>query len=51
MPYFRGIKHDAVRGLKKNVSIRDVLINYPYPNTMMVLKVRGDKFKEIVNNI
>lgn len=37
---------DTTIGFKKNVSIRDVLINYPYPNTMMVLKVRGDKFKE-----
>ena len=37
---------DTAIGFKRNVSIRDVLINYPYPNTMMVLKVRGDKFKE-----
>ena len=34
--------------LRKNVSIRDVLINYPYPNTLMVLKVRGDKLKEAI---
>ena len=32
----------------QKVSIRDVLINYPYPNTLMVLKVRGDKLKEAI---
>ena len=25
-----------------------MLINYPYPNTLMVLKVRGDKIKEAI---
>ena len=39
---------DSAIGFKKNVSIRDVLINYPYPNTLMVLKVRGDKLKEAI---
>ncbi|MDU3722261.1 MAG: bifunctional UDP-sugar hydrolase/5'-nucleotidase [Clostridium celatum] len=39
---------DSAIGFKKNVSIRDVLINYPYPNTLMVLKVRGDKIKEAI---
>ena len=39
---------DSTIGFKKNVSIRDVLINYPYPNTLMVLKVRGDKLKEAI---
>ena len=39
---------DSAIGFKKNVSIRDVLINYPYPNTLMVLRVRGDKLKEAI---
>lgn len=39
---------DSAIGFKKNVSIRDVLINYPYPNTLMVLKVRGNKLKEAI---
>ena len=39
---------DTAIGFKKNVSIRDVLINYPYPNTLMVLKVKGSKLKEAV---
>lgn len=37
---------DSAIGFKKNVSIRDVLINYPYPNTLMVLKITGNKLKE-----
>ena len=34
---------DTAIGFKKNV-----LINYPYPNTLMVLKVKGSKLKEAV---
>ena len=37
---------DSTIGFKKIVSIRDVLINYPYPNTLKILKVKGDKIKE-----
>ena len=39
---------DSAIGFKKNVSIRDVLINYPYPNTLMVLKISGHKLKEAI---
>ena len=39
---------DSSIGFKKNVSIRDILINYPYPNTLMVLKVKGEKLKEAI---
>ncbi|WP_291649308.1 bifunctional UDP-sugar hydrolase/5'-nucleotidase [Clostridium sp.] len=39
---------DTAIGFKKNVSIRDVLINYPYPNTLKVLKVKGSKIKEAI---
>lgn len=41
MPVF-----DTTIGFKQSVSIRDILINYPYPNTLKVLKVNGHKFKE-----
>lgn len=37
---------DSAIGFKKRVSIRDVLINYPYPNTLKVLKITGYKLKE-----
>ena len=37
---------DTAIGFRKNVSIRDVLINYPYPNTLKVLKIKGSKLKE-----
>ncbi|EEH98650.1 MULTISPECIES: bifunctional metallophosphatase/5'-nucleotidase [Clostridium] len=39
---------DTAIGFKKNVSIRDVLINYPYPNTLKVLKIKGSKVKEAI---
>lgn len=37
---------DQAIGFKKDVSIRDVLVNYPYPNTLKVLEVPGDKLIE-----
>ncbi|MBS6501757.1 MAG: bifunctional metallophosphatase/5'-nucleotidase [Clostridium sp.] len=39
---------DTAIGFKKKVSIRDVLINYPYPNTLKVLKIKGSKVKEAI---
>lgn len=39
---------DSAIGFKKDVSIRDVLINYPYPNTLQVLKITGRKLKEAI---
>lgn len=39
---------DTAIGFKTDVSIRDVLINYPYPNTLRVLKMSGQKVKEAI---
>lgn len=39
---------DSAIGFKENVTIRDVLINYPYPNTLKVLELTGYKIKEAV---
>ena len=39
---------DSAIGFKKEVSIRDVLINYPYPNTMKVLELTGRQLKEAI---
>lgn len=39
---------DNSTGFKKNVSIRDVIVNYPYPNTLVVLKLKGHKIKEAI---
>ncbi|MEF9990856.1 MAG: bifunctional UDP-sugar hydrolase/5'-nucleotidase [Romboutsia sp.] len=39
---------DSAIGFKKNVSIRDVLINYPYPNTLQVLKITGRRLREAI---
>ncbi len=39
---------DSAIGFKQTVSIRDVLINYPYPNTLRVLKISGHKVKEAI---
>lgn len=36
---------DTAIGFKKDVSIRDVLVNYPYPNTLKVLKIKGYDLK------
>lgn len=37
---------DTAIGFKKEVTIRDVLINYPYPNTLKVLELSGQKIKD-----
>lgn len=39
---------DSAIGFKKDVTIRDILINYPYPNTLKVLEITGSKLKEAV---
>ena len=39
---------DSTIGFKKDISIRDVLINYPYPNTLKILKVKGEDFKAAI---
>ena len=39
---------DSAIGFKRDVSIRDVLINYPYPNTLKVLKIKGTQLKEAI---
>lgn len=39
---------DTAIGFKKHVSIRDVLINYPYPNTLRVLEINGHQLKEAI---
>jgi len=35
-------------GFSKKISVRDVLINYPYPNTLKVLEVSGKQLKEAI---
>ena len=39
---------DSAMGFSKKISVRDVLINYPYPNTLKVLEVTGEKLKEAI---
>ncbi|MGL5312638.1 MAG: bifunctional metallophosphatase/5'-nucleotidase [Peptostreptococcaceae bacterium] len=39
---------DNAIGFKKNVSVRDAIINYPYPNTLKVLKITGHQLKEAI---
>ncbi|WP_296644448.1 bifunctional metallophosphatase/5'-nucleotidase [Romboutsia sp. 13368] len=39
---------DSAMGFSKKISVRDVLINYPYPNTLKVLEVTGRKLKEAI---
>ena len=39
---------DSAIGFGKKISVRDVLINYPYPNTLKVLEVTGKQLKEAI---
>lgn len=39
---------DSVTGFKKEITIQDILINFPYPNTLKVLKLKGSKIKEAI---
>ena len=39
---------DSAIGFKKDISIRDVLVNYPYPNTLKVLEVSGQDIKDVI---
>lgn len=43
MPLF-----DSVIGFKREVTVKDVLMNFPYPNTLKVLKIKGSKLKEAI---
>jgi 2',3'-cyclic-nucleotide 2'-phosphodiesterase / 3'-nucleotidase len=38
--------HDKAPGLKAGVTMRDIVANYIYPNTLKVLKVKGKDIKE-----
>ncbi|MEY8291651.1 bifunctional UDP-sugar hydrolase/5'-nucleotidase [Carnobacteriaceae bacterium 52-44] len=37
---------NIVRGYGKNITNRDVILNYPYPNTLAVIKINGKELKE-----
>ena len=39
---------DSAMGFSKKISVRDVLINYPYPNTLKVLEITGKQLKEAI---
>ena len=39
---------DCAIGFKQNITIKDVLINYPFANTLKVLKITGSKLKEAI---
>lgn len=39
---------DQAIGFKKDITVRDVLINYPYPNTLKVLEITGHDLKRAI---
>lgn len=39
---------DTAIGFEKDISIRDVIINYPYPNSLKVLKITGHNLKKAI---
>ncbi len=41
---------NEVRGFHKTVTVRDVVSTYIYPNTLVVLKITGEKLKKMLEN-
>lgn len=39
---------DGTIGFDTTVTIRDVIVNYPYPNTLVVLRITGEAVKEAI---
>lgn len=39
---------DSAIGFKKDITIRDILINYPYPNTLKLLEITGKELKDVI---
>lgn len=39
---------DQAIGFDKEVTIKDVLVNYPYPNTLKVMEITGEDLKEAI---
>lgn len=39
---------DQAIGFKKQISVRDVLVNYPYPNTLKVIEITGHDLKRAI---
>ena len=37
---------NTVPGYGKNITNRDVILNYPFPNTLSVIKINGEELKE-----
>lgn len=39
---------DNSKGFSKNITVRDVLLNFPFPNTLKVLKMTGQQIKNVI---
>lgn len=42
---------DTVTGYGKEITIRDILVNYPFPNTLAVIKVTGAELKASIEQV
>lgn len=42
-----GLAND-IAGFRKNVSVRDILATYPYPNTLVVCEITGKQLKSVM---
>ncbi len=39
---------DQAIGFDQSISLKDVMLNYPYPNTLKVIRLKGKKIKEAI---
>lgn len=42
---------NRVRGFGKTITNREVLLNYPYPNTLAVIQISGEELKEALEQV
>lgn len=42
---------DLVTGYGEEITIRDILVNYPFPNTLAVIKITGAELKESIEQV
>jgi 2',3'-cyclic-nucleotide 2'-phosphodiesterase / 3'-nucleotidase len=42
--------HNEPLGLKEEITMRDILANYPYPNTLTVIRISGQEMKEALEH-
>ncbi|MGX4644981.1 bifunctional metallophosphatase/5'-nucleotidase [Holzapfeliella sp. JNUCC 80] len=44
------ILNDQAKGLPESVTMRDILSNYPFPNTLAVIELTGEQLKDVLEH-